>query len=48
MEIQSNHMVDPSDCQEICQHTRGDGATMALLLGLAGIREVPRLRQHHV
>ena len=46
MEVHGDDMVNASDRKEVCEHTSGDSAAVTLLLGLARVGEVPRLRQH--
>lgn len=46
MQVHGDDMVDASDGEEVGEHPGSNGATMALLLGLTRVGEVPRLGQH--
>ena len=42
--IHGDHMVHAGDGEQVGEHTGRDGTTMALLLGLARVGEISRLR----
>ena len=46
MQVHGDDMVHAGDGEEIGEHPGGNGAAVALLLGLTRVGEVPRLGQH--
>lgn len=46
MEVHRDDMINSGDGKEVCEHASGNSAAVALLLGLARVGKVPRLRQH--
>ena len=44
MQVHGDHMVHAGNGEQVGEHAGRDGSTVALLLGLARVGEVPRLR----
>lgn len=44
MQVHGDDMIDAGDREQVGEHAGGNGTAMALLLGLARVGEIPRLR----